>query len=59
MSNTQAWMDYFGVSEATAEARDNGGAIVNGRPVPAKDYYQAAGTVGFYVYLQRYQCAVG
>jgi hypothetical protein len=45
VSNTQAMLDYFGVSEASAEARDNGGAIVNGRPVPAKDYYQAAGTI--------------
>ncbi len=43
VSNTQAIMDAFGVSEATAEARDNGGAIVNGRPVPAREYYQVVG----------------
>jgi TonB-linked SusC/RagA family outer membrane protein len=45
VSNTQAWMDYFGASEASAEARNQGGALVNGRPVPAKEYYQVAGTV--------------
>lgn len=56
VSNTQAIMDAFGVSKASAEARDNGGAIVNGRPIPAKEYYQvvgagASGGVGsMYVY---------
>jgi TonB-linked SusC/RagA family outer membrane protein len=43
VSNTQAMLDAFGVSEASAEARDNGGAIVNGRPVPAKEYYSVIG----------------
>lgn len=43
VSNTQAIMDAFGVSQATADARDNGGAIVNGRPIPAKEYYQTVG----------------
>jgi len=36
-------MDAFGVSEASAEARDAGGALVNGRRIPAKDYYQTVG----------------
>jgi hypothetical protein len=45
VSNTQAMLDAFGVSEASAQARDNGGALVNGRPVPAKEYYQQAGTI--------------
>jgi TonB-linked SusC/RagA family outer membrane protein len=40
VSETQAVMDAFGVSKATADARDNGGAIVNGKPIPAQDYYQ-------------------
>jgi hypothetical protein len=43
VSNTQAIMDAFGVSQASADARDAGGAIVNGRPVPAKEYYSVVG----------------
>lgn len=43
VSNTQAMMDAFGVSQASADARDAGGALVNGRPVPAKEYYQVVG----------------
>jgi TonB-linked SusC/RagA family outer membrane protein len=43
VSNTQAIMDAFGVSQASADARENGGALVNGRPVPAKEYYQVVG----------------
>lgn len=44
VSETQAVMDAFGVSKASANARDNGGAIVNGRPIPAQDYYQTVGS---------------
>lgn len=43
VSNTQAIMDAFGVSKASADARDAGGAIVNGRPIPARQYYQVVG----------------
>jgi TonB-linked SusC/RagA family outer membrane protein len=43
VSNTQAIMDAFGASKASADARDAGGAIVNGRPVPAKEYYSVVG----------------
>lgn len=43
VSNTQAIMDAFGVSQASADARDAGGALVNGRPVPAKEYYSVVG----------------
>ncbi len=43
VSNTQAIMDAFGVSQASADAREAGGALVNGRPVPAKEYYQVVG----------------
>jgi len=46
VSNTQAIMDAFGVSKASADARDQGGAIVNGYPVPAKDYYSVVGAGG-------------
>lgn len=44
VSETQAVMDAFGVSKATADARDNGGAIINGRPIPAQAYYQTVGS---------------
>ncbi len=43
VSNTQAVMDAFGASKATADARDNGGALVNGKRIPAKEYYQTIG----------------
>ncbi|MGC4103889.1 SusC/RagA family TonB-linked outer membrane protein [Ferruginibacter sp.] len=43
VSNTQAIMDAFGISQASADARDNGGALVNGKRVPAKEYYQVVG----------------
>jgi len=43
VSNTQAIMDAFGVSQASADARDAGGALVNGKRVPAKAYYQTIG----------------
>lgn len=43
VSNTQAIMDAFGVSQASADARDAGGALVNGKRIPAKAYYQTIG----------------
>lgn len=43
VSATQAKMDAYGVSKASADARDNGGALVNGERIPAKDYYQTIG----------------
>lgn len=43
VSNTQALMDAFGVSEESATARDLGGALVNGKRIPAKEYYQIIG----------------
>ncbi len=40
-SATQAWMDQFGVSEASAAARDAGGVVVNGRStVNAQKWFQ-------------------
>ncbi len=39
-SRTQAMLDYYGVSEATADARDNGGVWVNGNDlVDANTWY--------------------
>lgn len=43
VSQTQAVMDYYGISQATADARDRGGALVNGKLIPAKEYYQTIG----------------
>ncbi len=43
VSNTQAIMDAFGASKASADARDKGGALVNGKRIPAKEYYQTVG----------------
>ncbi len=43
VSSTQAKLDYFGVSKTSAEARDKGGALVNGERISAKDYYQVVG----------------
>jgi TonB-linked SusC/RagA family outer membrane protein len=43
VSNTQAIMDAFGASQASADARNAGGALVNGKRIPAKEYYQTVG----------------
>ncbi|MGJ1361465.1 SusC/RagA family TonB-linked outer membrane protein [Sphingobacterium spiritivorum] len=43
VSATQALMDGYGTSKASADARDNGGAIVNGYPIDAYGYYQVVG----------------
>ena len=43
VSVTQAIMDAFGVSEASAMARNEGGVKVNGYPLPAQPYYQVVG----------------
>ena len=51
-SITQGYMDYFGASKATADARDAGGALVNGQLIPAQDFYQKVGpAIGcYYIY---------
>lgn len=43
VSMTQAAMDRFGVSRATAVARDNGGVWVSGEKIPAENYYWQVG----------------
>ena len=52
VSITQGYMDAYGSSKATAVARDNGGATVNGALIPAQGFYQIVGpSVGcYYVY---------
>lgn len=46
VSQTQATMDAYGASKVTADARDNGGALVNGRPIGAQAYYTTIGGQG-------------
>ncbi len=43
VSVTQAIMDRFGVSEASAIARENGGVIINGYKLAAQPYYTVVG----------------
>lgn len=43
MSQTQAIMDYYGVSKTSAAARENGGIPVNTGLVPAEKYYAVVG----------------
>lgn len=54
ISKTQQVLDYYGISQATADARDNGGALVNGYRLPAQGYYQTigadSGATSMYVY---------
>ena len=55
VSATQALMDRFGTSQASADARDNGGVMVNGGKVNTEKYYSVVGggTTGllaFYTY---------
>ena len=43
MSQTQAILDEYGVSKASAESRDNGGIAVNTGKIPAEGYYAVVG----------------
>jgi TonB-linked SusC/RagA family outer membrane protein len=40
-SMTQTWLDYKGISQRTADARNAGGVLVNGKMVDAQAYYTA------------------
>ena len=46
VSATQAVLDYYGVSEASAVARDNNGVWVNGCNLDAQTWYQTVGGNG-------------
>ena len=54
VSNTEAYLDFHGISERSAEARDNGGVEVNGHMIDAKSFYQTIGANtgegAYYVY---------
>lgn len=43
VSVTQAIMDRFGVSKASADARDRGGVLINNEIIPAQPYYEVVG----------------
>lgn len=47
-SSTQAYLDYYGVSEASATARDNGGVWINGGDnlISANSWYSTVGGAG-------------
>ncbi len=51
-SATQGILDYYGASQATADARDRGGVDVNYGKIAAQNYYQAISTAegGFGAY---------
>lgn len=41
---TEAYLDYYGASQATADARNNGGVTIDGQHFDAKTYYQTIGS---------------
>ena len=43
-SATQGVLDYYGISQATADARDNGGIPINWGKIDAQKYYSAIST---------------
>ena len=43
VSETQAILDYYGASEATQDARNDGGVVINGKKINAQGYYQTVG----------------
>ncbi len=55
VSATQALMDRFGTSQSSADARDDGGATINGGLVNPESYYSVVGggetgSLAFYTY---------
>lgn len=52
-SNTQSYLDGFGVSKTTADARDAGGVVVDGTTYDAEKYYTTIGNnhlMAYYLY---------
>ena len=43
VSETQAILDYYGASEATQNARNDGGVLINGKKINPQGYYQTVG----------------
>lgn len=46
VSLTEATLDSFGMSQRSADARRNGGALVNGQRIPAENFYKTIGGNG-------------
>lgn len=53
-SITQAWMDFKGISQRSADARDAGGVKVNGKLVDAQAYYGRISGAGNYPAVSEY-----
>lgn len=53
-SLTQSWLDYKGLSQRTADARDAGGVMVNGKLVDAQAYYGRISGNGNYAVVPEY-----
>jgi hypothetical protein len=53
-SLTQTWLDYKGLSQRSADARDAGGVKVNGKLVNAHDYYMDISGAGNYAAVPEY-----
>jgi hypothetical protein len=43
ISMTEAAMDHYGVSKGSADARDDGGVLINGFRVSSQNYYEVRG----------------
>ncbi|MCR8558918.1 SusC/RagA family TonB-linked outer membrane protein [Mucilaginibacter sp. BJC16-A38] len=54
-SLTQAWFDYKGMSQRTADARNAGGVDVNGKKVDAQAYYGRISGGGNYPAVEEYR----
>ncbi len=54
MSNTQAVLDRYGVSQHSADLREAGGVTINGRNISAQDFLnvvgEGTGKADYYVY---------
>lgn len=43
VSMTEAALDHYGVSQRTADVRDNGGIVINNGPVSTQNYFETIG----------------
>lgn len=51
MSATESYLDFYGVSQRSADARDAGGIQINQGIIPAQEYYtKISGNAAYYTY---------
>ena len=51
MSATESYLDFYGVSQRSADARDAGGIQINQGVIPAQEYYtKISGNAAYYTY---------